>query len=210
MTPPSSISSLLFDCDGVLVDSKEASEEAWTEWAGHYGLDAEQVLAGIHGRRSVETVARLLPEPRRAGATALIDRLEVETADRTRPVPGAVELLAAVPRSAYAVVTSAPAELCRARLAAASLPAPPVLVTSEDVARGKPAPDCYLLGAERLGVEPAACLVLEDSAAGIAAARAAGVGFVVGVGPDAHERGADVVVPDLTAAGWQDGRLVLR
>ena len=208
-TTPASITTVLFDCDGVLVDSTEASEEAWTTWAHHYGLSPAAVLAGIHGRRSVETVADHLPEEQRAEATARIDGLEVATADRTRPIPGAAALLRSIPPTSYAVVTSAPRELCRARLAAAGVPAPPVLVTSEDVMRGKPAPDCYLLGAARMGVAPAACVVVEDSHNGIAAARAAGVGFVVGVGESADARDVDAVVPDLTAVGWRDGRLLL-
>ncbi|MBO0731922.1 MAG: HAD-IA family hydrolase [Acidimicrobiaceae bacterium] len=201
---------LLFDCDGVLVDSKAAAEEAWSAWSAHYGLDTAEVLTGIHGRRSVDTVARHLPQTLRAEATALIDRLEIGTAYRATPVPGAATLVSKLPPLSYAVVTSAPARLCHARLAAAELPLDRVLVTSEDVAHGKPEPDCYQLGAERLGVGPADCVVFEDSAAGIAAARAAGAGFVVGVGADAGAHGADVVLADLTSLDWQDGQLVIR
>lgn len=207
VTASSPLAALLLDCDGVLVDSTETAEEAWTAWAEHYGLAPADVLSGLHGRRSVETVARHLPEALWAEGTALIDGLEVETADRTRPILGAVALLESMPASAYAVVTSAPERLARARLSAAGVPVPPVLVTSEDVTRGKPSPDCYLLGASRMGAEPGACAVLEDSPNGIAAARAAGVGLVVGVGASAHGQGADLVVPDLTALRWRDGRL---
>jgi mannitol-1-/sugar-/sorbitol-6-phosphatase len=196
---------VLFDCDGVLVDSRATAEEAWTAWAHRYGVDAGDVLAGMHGRRSVETVALHLPTHRHAEAVAFIDDLELETAHATVPIPGARELLAAIGPAAYAVVTSAPATLCRARLAAAGLPDPRVLVSSEDVATGKPAPDCYLLGAERLGLPIAACAVFEDSTSGVAAARAAGAGLVVGVGPDAAAYDVDAVVADLRGAAWSDG-----
>lgn len=199
------VDGVLFDCDGVLVDSREAGEEAWTTWAHHYGLDPVAVLAGLHGRRSVETVARHLPEELRAEGVALIDGLELETADRTTAIPGAVALLGSLDPASYAVVTSAPRDLCLARLAAAGFAPPETLVTSEDVERGKPAPDCYLLGAERLGVPIRRCAVLEDSPNGIDAARAAGAAMVIGVGGEAD--GVDLGVPDLTALTVRRGRL---
>jgi len=197
-----SADALLFDNDGVLVDSKAAGEEAWREWAQEYGVEPGPVIAGSHGRRSVETVARHVPAERVEEATARIDALELAGADATRALPGAVELVASIPDAARAVVTSAPRALGLARLEAAGIPVLSVVVTSEDVAAGKPAPDPYLEAASRLGVDIGRCVVFEDSANGIAAALAAGAGVVVGVGASALGRGCDVVVLDLGAVRW--------
>ncbi len=193
---------LLFDNDGVLVDSNAAGEAAWREWALAYGLEPAEVLAGIHGRRSVETVALFVAADRVAAATAHIDALELFAASQTKSLPGAAELFGQVPDDARAVVTSAPRALVLARLTAAGIPVPAVIVTSEDVEAGKPAPDPYLLAAARLGLNVTQCVVFEDSANGIAAALAAGAGTVVGVGRSALGQGSDVVIPDLTAARW--------
>ncbi len=201
------IKGVLFDCDGVLVDSRVTAEEAWTAWALRYDVDPAAVLAGMHGRRSVETVALHLPPALRAEGVAHIDRVELELAHATVPIPGAIELLESIGPASYAVVTSAPAALCRARMVAAGLPDPRLLVTSEDVALGKPAPDCYLLGAARLGLPAEACAVFEDSAAGIAAARSARAGLVVHVGTDLTEDDGDVAIADLRQASWRDGRI---
>jgi sugar-phosphatase len=196
---------ILFDSDGVLVDSNDDGDRAWSRWAGEHGLAPEDVLDGVHGRRSKETVARFLPEAQRADGVALIDELEISTAGATRPVPGAAELLRSLPGAGWAVVTSASPALLRARFAGARLPQPPVLVTGDDVREGKPAPDGYLRAAAELGVPIADCVVFEDSAAGIAAGRAAGAAHVVGVGEGALATDADPVVRDLRDIRW-DGR----
>ncbi len=193
---------ILFDNDGVLVDSNAAGEDAWRQWAREYGVDPGPLLAGIHGRRSVETVRLYVPAERVAEATARIDGLELASAGRTRALPGAAGLMASVPDAARAVVTSAPRALGLARLEAAGIPVPSVVVTSEDVAAGKPAPDPYLVAASRLGVDVARCAIVEDSANGVSAALAAGAGVVVGVGPSALGLGCDVVVSDLSAVRW--------
>jgi sugar-phosphatase len=202
---------VLFDSDGVLVDSKEAGERAWVEWSQRYDLDPDAVLTGLHGRRSRETVALHVAPELAEAATAVIDRLELDSADETRALPGAAALVASLPEVSRAVVTSAPRELGVARLGAAGVPVPAVLITSEAVERGKPAPDPYLAAAAALGVPIGRCLVFEDSEHGIAAARAAGVGVLVGVGESAVGLGCDAVVPDLGAARWTgDGIEVLR
>ena len=195
-------SALLFDNDGVLVDSNAAGEDAWREWAVAHRLDPAEVLAGIHGRRSRETVSLFVPGDGAEAATAHIDALELASAGRTRPLAGAADLVASVPDEARAVVTSAPRALVMARLTAAGIPVPAVVVTSEDVSAGKPAPDPYLVAAARLGLDVAECAIFEDSANGIAAALAAGAGTVIGVGTSALGLGCDVVIPDLTAARW--------
>jgi sugar-phosphatase len=196
---------VLFDCDGVLVDSRAAGEAAWTTWAQRRGLDPLVVLDGIHGRRSVESVARFVAPAAVTDAVAELDALELAGAGDTAAIPGAAELLLGLPRDRWAVVTSAPEPLARARLSAAGLPEPPVLITSEQVAAGKPAPDPYLAAAAGVGVPPGAAIVVEDTPAGIAAARSAGVRSVVGVGADAT--GADVGVRDLRELEWRDGGL---
>jgi len=196
------VAALLFDNDGVLVDSKAAGEAAWSEWAVSRELEPEDVLTGIHGRRSVETVALYIPADQAAAATAHINALELESAGQTRPLAGAAELFGQVPDDARAVVTSAPRALLLARLAAAGLPVPSIIVTSEDVNAGKPAPDPYLVAAERLGRDIGQCAIFEDSPNGIAAALAACAGTVIGVGRSALGQGCDVVIPDLRAARW--------
>jgi sugar-phosphatase len=193
---------VLFDCDGVLVDSDVSVNAAWSRWAGEHGLQAADVLAVVHGRRSVDTVASFIEDRQREAALSLIDRYEVEAASGVRAVPGARELLVACPTAAWAVVTSGRRELALARLAAAGLPGPSVLVTADDVRRGKPDPEGYLAAAARLGARPEEAIVVEDSPEGIRAARAAGVSAVLGVGDRARDAAPDVVVSDLTGVVW--------
>lgn len=191
---------ILFDCDGVLVDSDASVYGAWRRWAAEFGLDADTVVDLAHGRRSSDTVSELLPKPQRAGALAAIDRYEIEDASTVRAIPGAVELVDSMPPDAWAVFTSGTYELASARLKAAGLPAPAILVTADDVAHGKPHPEGYRTAAQRLGIDPADTIVLEDAQPGIDAARAAGVRTVVGVGRE--DLRADAFVPDLTELRW--------
>jgi mannitol-1-/sugar-/sorbitol-6-phosphatase len=190
---------LLLDLDGVLVHSAAPVQRSWRRWAAERGLPPETVLARAHGRRTIDTVRDLAPELN-AGAEAA--RLEAEQAADTDGVtagPGAAALLASLPRSAWAVVTSGTAPLARARLAAAGLPAPPGLISGGDVAAGKPDPAGYRLGAAAVGQPAGRCLVIEDAAAGIAAAHAAGMPAIglCGTGPAAPLAAAEVVVASL-------------
>jgi sugar-phosphatase len=199
---------LLFDNDGVLVDSDAAVARSWTRWAIEHGLAPASVLEIVHGRRSADTVALLVSEGARARSTALIDRYEIEHSVSVTAIAGAAELLAGLPTSAWAVVTSGSRPLASARLVAAGLPLPTVWVTAEDVERGKPDPQGYLAAARALGVEPSAALVLEDSAAGIAAGMASGAA-VLGISERALDTPAPVVVRDLTGARWTGEGLAL-
>ncbi len=199
---------LLFDNDGVLVDSDAAVAASWSRWALEHDLDPAAVLAVVHGRRAADTVADLVAEDRRAAAAELIDRYELQDAGTVPAVAGAADLLAALPPDVWAVVTSGTPALATARLTAAGLPLPGAMVTGHDVRTGKPDPEGYLLGARLLGVPPEETVVVEDAPAGIAAGRAAGA-RVVGVGERALGTGADVVVADLTGLSWADGVLTV-
>ena len=198
---------LLFDADGVLVDSDVSVESAWTRWALRWDLDPATVLPMVHGRRSADTVGLLIGPADRARALAEVDRFEVEDAATVTPCPGAASLLRQLPADCWAVVTSGTRQLALARLIAAGLSAPEVLVTAEDVPRGKPDPAGYLMAAESLGLAPSDCVVFEDSPAGIAAGLAAAAS-VVGVTERALESDAPVVVRDLTDVRW-NGAVIL-
>jgi sugar-phosphatase len=197
---------LLFDADGVLVDSDASIERAWVRWAHRWDHEPETVLAGIHGRRSDDTVALLVDHADRARALADIDRYELEDAAAVSACPGAAELLASLPAGSWAVVTSGKRELATARLAAAGLPLPSVLVPADEVPRGKPDPAGYLAGAAGLGLHAADCVVLEDSPAGVAAGLAAGA-VVVGVSERALAGDVPVVVRDLRGLTWDGAAL---
>ena len=188
---------LLFDSDGVLVDSDTAVVTAWTQLAERYGLDTPAVIERVHGRPARQTIADFLAEEHREEALALINHLELTAMEGVRAMPGAVECVSGLDPARWAVVTSGFGELARARLAAAGIPVPPVVVTADDIERGKPHPDPYVVAAERLGRRPSECVVFEDAVAGVEAARAAGVRHVVGIGRDTDRLDVDVHVPDL-------------
>ncbi|WP_145730800.1 HAD-IA family hydrolase [Nitrospirillum pindoramense] len=170
----------LFDMDGTLVDSIAAANRAWSRWAARHGLDPAPVLATMHGVRAVETIRRWSPPGTDVEAeAALLTLAEIEDVEGTVAIPGAPAFLATLPPTRWAIVTSAPRDLALARLGAAGLAPPPVIITADDVSRGKPAPDPFLLAARRLEVAPQDCLVWEDAPAGIAAGEAAGAAVAV-------------------------------
>ncbi|MBP32003.1 HAD-IA family hydrolase [Methylobacterium sp.] len=178
--PTRPLAALLFDMDGTIISSIASAERIWSRWAEAHGLDVAAFLPTIHGMRSVETIRRLnLPGVDPEAEAAAITEAEMEDVGDIIAIPGAQSFLEALPRERWAIVTSAPRRLAERRLAAAGMPVPDLLVAAEDVAQGKPAPDCFLLGAERLGAAASECLVFEDAPAGIRAAEAAGAGIVV-------------------------------
>jgi mannitol-1-/sugar-/sorbitol-6-phosphatase len=197
----------LFDIDGTLVDSSAVVERAWRQVAREFGTDGDAIVAGCHGRRSIDTIEEFFPPPVRAAAQERIDALELADRDVTA-CRGAAELLAALDGRPWAAVTSGPRRLMTARLAAAGLPVPDVLVTAEDVRHGKPAPDGYLQAARALGVSPADCVVVEDSPAGVEAGKAAGalVAAVTTTHPAAALQAADLVVAGLPEVAEAVGR----
>jgi len=171
---------LLFDMDGTIVNSIAVAERVWAAWAEQHGLDVASFLPTIHGRRGIETITRLrLPGVDPQAEVEALLLAEIDDVDGIEAIEGAVVFLTSLPPDRWAIVTSAPRELAVRRLEAAGLPIPAVFVTAEDVERGKPAPDCFLLAAERLGKKIEDCLVFEDAPAGIQAGEAAGAAVVV-------------------------------
>ncbi len=174
---------LLLDMDGTLVHSTTEVETVWRLWCQGHRLDPAPVLAMCHGVRSREVICALAPQLDLAREVALLDELEIQHAGVAEPIAGARTLLAALPPARWALVTSASQRVARHRLASAGLPLPRWLIGAEDVVRGKPDPEPYLLAARRLGLAPADCLVFEDAPAGIRSALQAGC-QVVQIGGD--------------------------
>ena len=196
---------LLFDNDGVLVDSHGAAKVAWDTWAIEYGQDFN--IDEHAGKRAQDLVLQMVGAELFEAANDRINQLEQDSSSETVALGGSLELLTSLTAGTWTVCTSANVNLGRARLMAAGLPVPAELVTADDVERGKPNPDPYLLGAKRLGLDPSVCVVFEDADAGVRAGRAANVGLVVGVSARALETDADLVVNDLTGITFIDGKL---
>ncbi|MFE0137979.1 HAD family hydrolase [Streptomyces sp. NPDC059037] len=196
---------LLFDNDGTLVSSLESVYRCWTRLAHEYGITAEEFArVELHGRPAAEIIADLLPAGRVAEAVLRIEELEVsDVAGGVVLLPGTRELLESLPPERWAVVTSAGRRLAEARLAEVGI-RPKMLIAADDITRGKPDPEPFLLAARRLGVDPARCVVFEDAPAGLTAGRAAGMTTVaLTTTHQAHELSADVVVKDLSGVSAQ-------
>jgi sugar-phosphatase len=171
----------LFDLDGVLVDSMPIIREIFEGWARSCGLDPAHVVETVHGRPTMQALADLVAPAEVAAHLAYLTAEEIRRSAEMVCLRGAKELLTGLLAGRWAVVTSGGRAVAQARLASTGLPWPEVLVTADDVERGKPAPDCYLLAAARLSVRPAGCVVFEDAPAGVRAGLAAGM-RCVGVG----------------------------
>lgn len=167
------IDAVLFDMDGVLVDSWESIRRHWYNWARGHQLDVESVMAQVHGKAGLDIIHSTAPHLDAEAETLRLAEIEANDTGGVRRISGADRLLASLPAGRWAVVTSARENVARSRLQAVGLPVPEVLVTASEIRRGKPAPDGYLLAAERLGFAPESCLVVEDSPAGVAAAHRA-------------------------------------
>jgi len=178
-------SAILFDLDGVLVNSIASVERQWKKFAARHNLDPEHVIRTAHGHRTVETVHILMPHLDAMAEAKIVEQNEIDDTEGLVAIEGAAELLASMPRDRWAVVTSGTRALATKRLAAAGLPQPPHMVPADEVTRGKPDPEPYLKGAKLVGVDPHTCLVFEDAASGIKAAKAAGMS-VYGI-PGTHE-----------------------
>ena len=193
-------SAILFDLDGVLADSTPSVTRAWSAWARRVGLEPEFLLPLVHGRRAIDTIRAVRPELDAESELATLVADETTDNADVVEIPGARALVSALPADRWAIVTSGLRSVATARLVAAGVPIPRVMVTAESIRNGKPDPEAYLKGAAELGFAPADCLVVEDAPAGAAAARAAGM-RLLGLATThtaAELEPADLVVPDLT------------
>jgi sugar-phosphatase len=171
-------SGLLFDLDGVLVDSTPAVARVWATWAQEHGFDPVEVVERAHGRPSIATIRDFLPDADHEAENREVERREIEDLEGVVALPGARELLSKVPGHRWAIVTSCTRPLALTRIKAAGLPLPKFLLTSNDITHGKPHPEPYLKGAALLGMNAPECVVFEDVPAGIRAGKAAGARVV--------------------------------
>jgi sugar-phosphatase len=193
------VRAVLFDLDGVLVESREATERVWMAWARANDIGEEELRSAMHGVRSVEVVRALRPKLDAAAEARGIEDAQARDVDGLRAIPGVGEALSALRADRVAVVTSATPGLAAARLGAVGIEPPAVMVTADDVSRGKPDPEGYLTAARRLAVDPAEALVVEDAPPGIEAGRAAGAAVVAVTSTHARAEldRADVIVETL-------------
>jgi mannitol-1-/sugar-/sorbitol-6-phosphatase len=189
---------LLFDMDGVLINSTPAVARVWRRWAVEHGFNPDEVVARAHGRPSLTTVREYLPNADHEAENREVERREIEDLKGVVPLPGALDLLASLPLDRWTIVTSCTRRLAEVRIKAAGLPLPKTLITSNDITHGKPHPDPYLKGASILGFPAVECIVLEDVPAGVRSGKAAGarvIAFKTTVPESAlREAGADWVV----------------
>lgn len=189
---------LLFDLDGVLINSTPAVARVWREWAIEHGFNPDEVVARAHGRPSLTTVREYLPNADHQVENREVERREIEDLDGVVPLPGALELLSSLPEGRWTIVTSCTRALAEVRIKAAGLPLPKKFVTSNDITNGKPHPEPFLKGAAVLGFSAEDCIVFEDVPAGVRAGKASGarvVAFTTTMQADAlREAGADWVL----------------
>jgi len=189
---------LLFDLDGVLINSTPAVARVWRRWAIEHGFNPEEVVARAHGRPSLTTVREYLPNSDHEAENREVERREIEDLEGVVPLAGALDLLASLPGGRWTIVTSCTRPLAEVRIKAAGLPLPKKFITSNDITQGKPHPEPYIKGATLLGFAPENCIVLEDVPAGVRAGKAAGtrvIAFQTTVQPPAlREAGADWVL----------------
>ena len=200
---------VLFDLDGVLIDSTPAVARVWARWAESHGFDPQEVVRTAHGRPSISTIREYLPDSDHERENAKVERAELEDLEGVVAFPGARELLSALPTERWTIVTSCTRRLAQVRLRAAGLPAPQNLLTCSDVQNGKPHPEPYLKAAASLGFSGADCVVVEDAPAGIRAGKAAGA-RVIAVRTTAGQKalqssGADWIVDACNSISAQPG-----
>jgi sugar-phosphatase len=169
---------LLFDLDGVLINSTPAVARVWRRWATEHGFDPEEVVSRAHGRPSLTTVREYLPQANHELENREVERREIADLEGVIPLPGALELLSSLPKNRWTIVTSCTRALAEVRIKAAGLPLPAKWITSNDIANGKPNPEPFLKGAAVLGFPSSQCIVLEDVPAGVRAGKAAGANVI--------------------------------
>ena len=192
-------SAILFDLDGVLVDSTRSVDRQWRKWAQENNLEPDAVVRAAHGRRTIETVRQVAPHLNAEAEMRKIERQEVEDTDGVVVMPGAADLLRSIPDGRWCVVTSGTRLLATGRLRVANLPTPGIMVSADDVTKGKPDPEPYLKGAKLLGTKPEECLVIEDAPAGVRAAHAGKMKVIAitSTFPKAELKEADALVRSL-------------
>lgn len=208
-------SALLFDLDGVLINSTPAVARVWHRWAVERGFDPEEVVPRAHGRPSLTTVREYLPNADHEVENREVERREIEDLEGVVPLPGALDLLASLPAERWTIVTSCTRKLAEVRIGAAGLPLPGRFISSNDITNGKPHPEPYLKGAAVLGFPANECVVFEDVPAGVRAAKAAGarvIAFTTTVQPSAlQEAGADWILQscaDVRALNHENGLIL--
>jgi sugar-phosphatase len=189
---------LLFDLDGVLINSTPAVARVWSLWAIEHGFNPDQVVASAHGRPSLTTVREYLPNSNHEAENREVERREIADLEGVVPLPGALDLLASLPPDRWTIVTSCTRPLAEVRIKAAGLPLPKKMITSNDITHGKPHPEPFLKGASVLGYPPENCIVFEDVPAGVRAGKSAGarvIAFTTTVQePALREVGADWIL----------------
>jgi mannitol-1-/sugar-/sorbitol-6-phosphatase len=208
-------SALLFDLDGVLIDSTPAVARVWTRWAIEHGFDPAETVARAHGRPSLTTVRELLPNADHEAENRIVESFEIEDLDGVVPLPGVLDLLASIPPTRWTIVTSCTRTLAEVRVRHAGLPLPENFITSTDIVHGKPDPEPYLKAASVLGFPASECVVFEDAPAGICSGKAAGA-KVIAFRTTAADRvlfqaGADFVVDNSAdvRVSWTSGDAML-
>jgi len=189
---------LLFDLDGVLINSTPAVGRVWRRWAIEHGFNPEEVVAKAHGRPSLTTVREYLPSADHEKENREVERREIEDLEGVVPLPGSLELLASLPADRWTIVTSCTRPLAEVRIKAAGLPLPKKMITSNDISHGKPDPEPYLKGASLLGFGPQECLVFEDVPAGVRSGKSAAARVVAFTStvqePALRDAGADWIL----------------
>ena len=191
---------LLFDMDGVLIDSTPVVTRVWSWWAGQHGFDPEETVHKAHGRPSIATIRELLPDADHEAENREVERREILDLDGVIPLPGVIQLLNSLPADRWTIVTSCTKPLADVRIRTAGISMPKQMITARDITRGKPDPEPYLKGAALLGFAPKDCVVIEDAAAGIRAGKAAGSRVIAVQTTETNalltELGADWIVKD--------------
>jgi mannitol-1-/sugar-/sorbitol-6-phosphatase len=195
---PLHAAALLFDLDGVLIDSTPAVARVWTRWAIERGFDPAEVVERAHGRPSLSTIRELLPHADHEAENRIVERCEIEDLEGVVPLPGVLALLASIPPTRWTIVTSCTRVLAEVRIRHAGLPIPQRFITSTDIVHGKPDPEPYVKAAALLGFPASECVVFEDAPAGIRSGKAAGAKVIAfrttAAEPELRQAGATCIV----------------
>ena len=201
--PKISCKALLFDMDGVLIDSTPAVARVWSWWARQHGFDPDETVHNAHGRPSIATIRELLPDADHEAENREVERREILDVDGVVPLPGVVEFLASLPADRWTIVTSCTKPLADVRIRTAGIAAPSRMITADDITRGKPDPEPYLKGAALLGFAPQDCVVIEDASSGVRAGKATGARVIALQTTETNdllvELGADWIVKDCSS-----------